>query len=80
MPVFELALLLAVTAVAAFPCWRHSAEWGYWPSASMGVLLFFVAILAADGAPGPLDGRAKASAKANATVNTAVMPASASQR
>jgi len=46
MAILELAVLLAVMAVAAFPCWRYSADWGYGPSASVGVLLLFVAIFA----------------------------------
>ncbi|HTR86506.1 MAG TPA: DUF3309 family protein [Reyranella sp.] len=46
MAILELAVLLAVMAVAAYPCWRYSADWGYGPSASVGVLLLFVAIFA----------------------------------
>jgi len=46
MVVFELAVLLAITSIAAFPCWRHSAEWGYLPSASAGFLLLVVMLVA----------------------------------
>jgi hypothetical protein len=46
MVVFELAVLLALTSVAAFPCWRYSADWGYLPSASAGFLLLIVMLVA----------------------------------
>ena len=39
----SLALLLAAAGIAAFPCWRHSAGWGYGPSTVAGGLLFLVA-------------------------------------
>ena len=39
----SLALLLTVAGIAAFPCWRHSAGWGYGPSTVAGGLLFLVA-------------------------------------
>ncbi len=41
---FGLAVLIAAIGIAAFPCWRHSANWGYLPSAVSGVLLLAVAI------------------------------------
>ena len=46
MVVFELAVLLALTSIAAFPCWRYSADWGYLPSAVSGSLLFGVMLMA----------------------------------
>jgi hypothetical protein len=46
MVVFELAVLLAFVSIAAFPCWRYSAEWGYLPSAVSGVLLLAVTLVA----------------------------------
>jgi hypothetical protein len=46
MVVFELAVVLAITSIAAFPCWRYSAEWGYLPSASAGTLLLVVMLVA----------------------------------
>jgi hypothetical protein len=46
MVVFELAVLLAVTSIAAFPCWRYSADWGYLPSAVSGSLLLGVMLMA----------------------------------
>ncbi|HQS16837.1 DUF3309 family protein [Reyranella sp.] len=39
----SLAVLLAAVGIAAFPCWRHSAGWGFGPSAVAGGLLFLVA-------------------------------------
>jgi hypothetical protein len=44
-----LSILLTAIGVAVFPCWRHSARWGYAPSAVVGVLLVAVAVLAAGG-------------------------------
>ena len=49
MLLLGLALVLAALGVAVFPCWHHSARWGYVPSATIGILLFFVALLAAGG-------------------------------
>ena len=46
MVVFELAVLLALVSVAAFPCWRYSADWGYLPSAISGALLLAVTLVA----------------------------------
>jgi len=46
MVVFELAVLLAISSIAAFPCWPYSAEWGYLPSASAGALLLIVMLVA----------------------------------
>ena len=39
----SLAVLLAAAGIAIFPCWRHSAHWGYGPSTVAGGLLFLVA-------------------------------------
>lgn len=39
----SLALLLVAAGVAVFPCWRHSAGWGYGPSAVAGGLLVLIA-------------------------------------
>lgn len=39
----SLAVVLAAAGIAAFPCWRHSARWGYGPSAIAGGLLVLVA-------------------------------------
>ena len=40
------ALLLALVAIASFPCWPYSRRFGYGPSTSAGVLLVLVALLA----------------------------------
>jgi len=47
MVVLELAVLLALTSIAAFPCWRYSADWGYLPSIVSGSLLVVVMLVAA---------------------------------
>lgn len=39
----SLAVLLAAAGIIVFPCWRHSAGWGYGPSAIAGGLLVLVA-------------------------------------
>ncbi len=39
----SLALLLATGAVLAYPCWRHSAGWGYGPTTLAGGLLILLA-------------------------------------
>ncbi len=46
MVVFELAVLLALTSIAAFPCWRYSLDWGYVPTAVSGALLLVVMVVA----------------------------------
>ena len=55
MLLLGLALVLAAVGVALFPCWHHSARWGYVPSAAIGILLLFVALLAAGGKSGSLE-------------------------
>jgi hypothetical protein len=39
----SLAMLLVAASIAVFPCWRHSADWGYGPSAVAGGLLVLIA-------------------------------------
>jgi len=41
----SFALLLATGAILAFPCWRHSARWGYGPTTLAGGLLILVATM-----------------------------------
>ena len=61
MIVFELAVLLAVSSIAAFPCWPYSADWGYLPSAAAGSLLLVVMLVAVgDKSPDRLARRAVA--------------------
>lgn len=45
MLVLAVAIVLAILSVAAFPCWSHSARWGYAPSVIVGTLLFCVAMV-----------------------------------
>ena len=40
---FLLAVLVGAIGIAAFPCWRHSAQWGYAPASVAGALLILVA-------------------------------------
>ena len=49
MTLLVTSLLLAALGVALFPCWRYSAHWGCGPSATVGVLLVFVGLLAVTG-------------------------------
>ena len=44
-----VSLLLALSGVAVFPCWRHSAGWGYAPSMMLGFLLILIAALTIGG-------------------------------
>jgi len=44
-----LSTLLAALAIAVFPCWRHSARWGYGPSMTAAGLLILVAALTVGG-------------------------------
>jgi Protein of unknown function (DUF3309) len=54
MAILELAVVLALAAIAAFPCWRHSADWGYGPSVSIAAILMAVAVVAIiDGGSAP---------------------------
>lgn len=43
--------MLAIASVALFPCWPYSQRWGYRPSVAAGIVLVFVALLAAAGKP-----------------------------
>jgi hypothetical protein len=47
--VLGLALLLATLSVAAFPCWSYSRRWGFVPTGTAAILLFFVALVAVGG-------------------------------
>lgn len=44
-----LLVLLILLLVGAFPAWPHSANWGYYPSGGLGLLLLIVIILAVAG-------------------------------
>jgi len=40
-----LLIVLILILVGALPTWRHSANWGYFPSGGLGILLIIVIIL-----------------------------------
>jgi len=40
-----LIVLLILMLVGAFPTWRHSSNWGYRPSGSIGTVLLVVVVL-----------------------------------
>ncbi|HUA52849.1 MAG TPA: DUF3309 domain-containing protein [Candidatus Sulfotelmatobacter sp.] len=40
-----LFVILIVFLVGALPRWRHSANWGYYPSGALGIALLVVVIL-----------------------------------
>ena len=39
-------ILLAIVLIAVLPTWPHSANWGYFPSGTLGLILVVVIILA----------------------------------
>lgn len=45
MIALTISVLLAALGIAVFPCWRHSARWGYAPSLMVGGLLILVAAM-----------------------------------
>jgi hypothetical protein len=40
-----LIIILILLVIGAFPTWPHSANWGYFPSGGLGVLLIIVVVL-----------------------------------
>jgi hypothetical protein len=40
-----LLLVLILLAVGAMPAWPHSRNWGYYPSAGLGVVVLLVVLL-----------------------------------
>ena len=40
-----LLVVLVLFLIGALPTWRHSADWGYFPSGGLGVVLVIVLIL-----------------------------------
>ena len=40
-----LLVLLILFLIGALPTWPHSANWGYFPSGGLGVLLIIVIVL-----------------------------------
>ena len=47
-----VTVLLILLLVGALPTWPHSAEWGYYPSGGLGLLLLVLVILALTGRRG----------------------------
>ena len=41
-----LMILLVVLLLGALPAWPYSANWGYYPSGALGMVLVIVLILA----------------------------------
>ena len=41
-----LTILLVVLLLGALPAWPYSANWGYFPSGALGMVLVIVLILA----------------------------------
>jgi hypothetical protein len=42
-------VLLVLLLVGALPTWPHSADWGYFPSGGLGLILLILVILALTG-------------------------------
>jgi uncharacterized membrane protein YdcZ (DUF606 family) len=40
-----LLIILLLVLVGALPTWRHSANWGYFPSGALGVILIVVVVM-----------------------------------
>jgi hypothetical protein len=40
-----LLIILILLLVGALPTWSHSANWGYFPSGGLGLVLLIVVIL-----------------------------------
>jgi hypothetical protein len=44
-----LIIVLVLLLVGVLPTWSHSANWGYFPSGTLGVILLVLVILALTG-------------------------------
>jgi hypothetical protein len=44
-----MIVVLVLLLVGALPTWRHSTNWGYYPSGGLGVILLILLILALTG-------------------------------
>jgi hypothetical protein len=40
-----LLVVLVLALVGALPRWRHSREWGYYPTGGVGIVLLIVVVL-----------------------------------
>ncbi|MGQ2966627.1 DUF3309 domain-containing protein [Methylophilus sp.] len=45
-----LLVILILAVIGALPTWPHSANWGYYPSGGLGLVLLILIILALTGA------------------------------
>jgi hypothetical protein len=39
-----IVIALVLTLIAVFPAWRHSRNWGYYPSAAVSAILMILLI------------------------------------
>ena len=44
-----LIIILVLFLLGVFPVWPHSANWGYFPSGGLGILLIIVIVLLLSG-------------------------------
>ena len=44
-----LVVILILLLIGAFPTWTHSANWGYFPSGSLGIILIVLIVLLVSG-------------------------------
>lgn len=44
-----LLIVLVLLLIGAFPRWPHSANWGYFPSGGLGIILIIVVVLVLTG-------------------------------
>lgn len=44
-----LVVILVLMMIGALPSWRHSRNWGYYPSGGLGLILLIVIILLVTG-------------------------------
>jgi hypothetical protein len=44
-----LLIVLVLLLIGAFPTWPHSANWGYFPSGAVGILLLIIIVLLVSG-------------------------------
>jgi len=40
-----LLIVLVLILVGALPTWKHSANWGYFPSGGLGIVLIIAVVL-----------------------------------
>jgi hypothetical protein len=41
-----LLVVIVLLLIGAFPTWPYSANWGYYPSGGLGLLLIIIVVLA----------------------------------